>query len=83
MVSVSHNGGHGDRWNMKMYVIFVLLLKVNRLHYYENIVTLRVFPVYVWCLYIVRCMENVQIKENVMVKMKCEVSCLKLDLSKI
>ena len=30
MVSVSHNGGHDDRWNMKMYVIFVLLLKVNR-----------------------------------------------------
>ena len=21
--------GHDDRWNMKMYVIFVLLLKVN------------------------------------------------------
>ena len=31
MVSVSHNGGHDDRWNMKMYVIFVLLLKVNNL----------------------------------------------------
>ena len=33
-VSLSHNGGHDDRWNMKMYVIFVLLLKVNRLRYY-------------------------------------------------
>ena len=83
MVSVSHNGGHDDRWNMKMYVIFDLLLKVNRLRYYENIVMWRVFLVYVWCLYIVRCIENIQIKENVLVKMKCEVSCLKLDLSQI
>ena len=38
MLSVSHNGGHDDRWNMIMYIIFVLLLKVNRLRYYENIV---------------------------------------------
>ena len=41
LVSVSHNGGHGDRWNMKMYVIFVLLLrvrfKVNRLRFKVNI----------------------------------------------
>ena len=29
MVSISHNGGHDDRWNMKMYVISVLLLKVK------------------------------------------------------
>ena len=83
MVSISHNGGHDDRWNMKMYVIFVLLLKVNRWRYYENIVTSTVYLVYVWSLYIVHCMENVQIKENVLVKMKCEVSCLKLDLSQI
>jgi hypothetical protein len=83
MVSVSHNGGHDDRWNMKIYVIFVLLLKVNRLRYYENIVTSIVYLVYISCLYIVRCMEKVQIKENVLVKMKCEVSCLNLDLNKI
>ena len=25
-----HNGGHDERWNMKMYVTFVLLLKVKR-----------------------------------------------------
>ena len=83
MVSVSHNGGHDDRWNMKMYVIFVLLLKVNRWRYYKNIVTLRVFLVCDWCLYIVRCVENVKIKENVLLKIKCEVSCLKSDLSQI
>ena len=83
MVSVSHNGGHDDRWNMKMYVIIVLLLKVNKWRYYENIVMSTVYQVYVWCLYIVRCIENVQIKENVLVKMKCEVSCLKLDLRQI
>ena len=83
MVYVSHNGGHDDRWNMKMYVIFVLLLKVNRWRYYENIVTATVYLVYIWCLYIVRSVENVQIKENALVKMKCEVSCLKLDLSQI
>jgi hypothetical protein len=29
MVSVSHNGGNDDRWNMKMNVIFVLLLNVK------------------------------------------------------
>lgn len=74
MVSVSHNGGHDERWNMKMYVTFELLLKVKRWRYYENIVPLRVFPVYAWCLYIVRCVENIQIKENVLVKMRCEGS---------
>ena len=53
-----------------------MLLKVKGQHYNENIVTLRVFLICAYCLHIVRCVENVQIKENVFVKMKCEVSCL-------
>lgn len=63
-----------------MNVVFVMLLKGKGRHYNENIATSRVFLVYAGCLHIVCCVENVQIKKNVFVKMKCEVSS-KLDLS--
>jgi hypothetical protein len=61
---------------MKMNVILVMLLKVKGQRYNENIVTWRVFIVCAYCLHTIHCVENVQIKENVFVKMKCEVSCL-------
>jgi hypothetical protein len=73
---VRHNGGNDNKQNMKMNVVFVMLLKVKGQCYNENIVTVRVILVYACCLHIARCVENVQIKENVFVKMKCEVSCL-------
>jgi hypothetical protein len=37
---VSHNGGNDKSWNLKIYVIFVLLLKVNKGRLYnQNSVT--------------------------------------------
>jgi hypothetical protein len=36
---ISHIGGNDDRWNMKMNVILVMLLKVKGQRYNENIVT--------------------------------------------
>ena len=50
MVLVSHNGGHDDRWNMKMYVIFVLLLKVTLLRKHCNV---KSFPSI--CLMFIHC----------------------------
>ena len=35
---VSRNGGNDDRWNIKMNVIFVMLLKVKGRRYKENII---------------------------------------------
>ena len=57
-------------------VVFVMLLKVKGRRYNKNIVTLRVFLICAYCLHIVRCVENVQIKDNVFVKRKCEVTYL-------
>jgi hypothetical protein len=63
-------------------VVFVMLLKVKGRRYNKNIVTLRVFLICAYCLHIVRCVENVQIKDF-FVKLKCEVSCLNWILVKI